>query len=334
MRVLLDRHHAGLYHSMQLLGDRLGWDIYTPIGHEWWDEGYWSFGRWTWPDDRLAQQYLTINDSWIRASENLHWTKDSEFPDRWIYGITLDDAKRINEWNRWDLVIATLQDNQEGFARFAREVGARYVYQVGNTGQQVNWGLDPVVLMASEMPMLGRGVYYHQPMDPIAFAEHTEIRSAASFVNCMPDIACWPLLRTAQERMPIAVHGIDGPDGVIKPLSRSIEIMGNVGWGWHDKIHGDGFGHVIHGWAAVGRPLIGHASHYRGKMAEGLWVDGETCIDLDRHPVGEAVDIVLSMTPERHREMCRAIRAEFDRIDWEGEAEQIRELLMPQAVAA
>jgi hypothetical protein len=103
--------------------------------------------------------------------------------------------------------------------------------------------------------------------------------------------------------------------------------MAGVGWGWHDKAQGDGFGHVIHTWAAVGRPLIGHASHYRGKMGERFWRDGETCIDLDRHSVAEAVETIRSITPGRHAEMCAAIRAEFDGIDYEGEAEQIRALL-------
>ncbi len=314
--VLCDRHHAGLFHSMQLLAQRFGWTLYTPTGHDWWDEGYWSFGRWTYPDDRLAQQFLHAEGA------------DNEFPDWPINYVTLAQAREM----RWDSVIATLQDNQAGFHRLAQEADARYVVQVGNTGQYIDWGLDPLVLNSSEMPILGRGVYYHQPMDPIAFAEPQTstgyARSAASFANCMTSMgSCYDLLREAQQRLPVAVHGIDGPDGIIKPYTRSLEVMASVGWGWHDKAHGDGFGHVIHTWAAVGRPLIGHASHYRGKMAEPLWIDGETCIDLDRHSVAEAVDTVLSVSPARHREMCAAIRSRFDAIDWDGEAEAIADLL-------
>ena len=311
--VLVDRHHAGLYHSMQLLGERFGWTLYTPKGGEWWDKGYWNFGRWTWPDDRLARQYLDA------AQE-----PDNEFPDWPINYVSLEEARRMP----WAFVIATLQDNQHGFDQFARETGAQLVIQVGNTGQYVDWGLDPLVLMSSEMPIHGKGVRYHQPMEKVDFIEPRETWEAASFVNCMTSMGtCYDLLRTAQERLPISVYGIDGPDGVIKPYRRSVELMGRVGWGWHDKAHGDGFGHVIHGWAQVGRPLIGHASHYRGKMAESLWVDGETCIDLDRHSVGEAVSTVLSMSPQRHREMCLAIRAKFDAIDWESEARAIEDLL-------
>ena len=113
-------------------------------------------------------------------------------------------------------------------------------------------------------------------------------------------------------------------------------MMAVVGWGWHDKAQGDGFGHVIHSWAAVGRPLIGHASHYRGRMAEPFWQDGVTCIDLDRHSVAEAVSIVQNISAEDHAEMCRAIRAVFDSlVDYDSEAERIAAFLgIETAVAA
>jgi hypothetical protein len=323
VRVLVDRHHAGLYHSVQLLGDRLGWDVYTPVGHAWWDEGYWIFGLTTYDDDRLARQFLST-DGWVNASGDVWWTKDPEFPDRWIHGVTLEDAKR----QHWDLVIASLQDNQHGFARFAREHGATFVIQIGNTGQMVDWDLDPLALNSSEMPMVGRGVRYHQPMTPIAFTEPVDHHSGASFVNCMPSMgSCWDLLERARESIGVSVFGIDGPEGNVKPFARTIELMAAVGWGWHDKAQGDGFGHVIHSWAAVGRPLVGHASHYEDKVAERFWVDGETCIDLDRHSLAEAIEIITTISPDDHARMCRAIRAKFDEIDWDAEAAMIGELL-------
>ena len=89
---------------------------------------------------------------------------------------------------------------------------------------------------------------------------------------------------------------------------------------------GDGFGHVIHNWAAIGRPLIGHASHYAGKLAEGLWEDGVTCIDLDRHGVGELPGLLDSLD---NVAMGRAIRDRFESlVDYDEEAEQIRALLV------
>src|SRR4051794_30046592 len=117
--VLVDRHHSGLYRSLQLLAARLGWNLYTPTGHEWWDEGYWSFGRWTYGDDRLAAQFL------------MHPEDDGEFPDAHIDFVTLEQARTMT----WDIVMASVPDNEPGFARFAHETGAQYAIQVGNTGQ-------------------------------------------------------------------------------------------------------------------------------------------------------------------------------------------------------
>jgi hypothetical protein len=294
---------------------RFGWTLYTPSGHEWWDEGVWRFGE-GYGDDRLAQQFLMAEPG-----------PDGEFPDWPIPTVTLEEAKAMD----WAYVIATVPDNEEGFALFAEERGAKFVMQVGNTGQFVDWSRDPLVLSSSEMPIIGRGVVYHQEMDPIAYAPPLRVTraSAASFVNCMPYMGpCWDLLENAQDLgMVVEVYGIDGPDGVVKPYSRLVQLMEVVGWGWHDKAQGDGFGHVLHTWAAVGRPLIGHASHYEDKMGERFWRDGETCIDLDRHSIAEVAEMIRTMPAEQHAEMCRAIRAEFDAIDYDAEAEMIRAFL-------
>jgi glycosyltransferase involved in cell wall biosynthesis len=292
---------------------RYGWDLYTPTGRGWWDERYWRFGD-VFGDDRLARQYLDHDDP-----------IDSEFPDWPVQFVTLDDARAMD----WDFVIASVPENEQGFARFAKEVGAQYVLQVGNTGQWIDWSLDPLAIVSSEMPIEGRGIVYHQPMDPIAYIPPPDPMGwAASFVNSMAEMGeCWALLEMARQEIPIALHG-NGPHATnIKPFSDIITRMGAVGWGWHDKAQGDGFGHVIHAWAAVGRPLVGHASHYRGRMAERFWRDGETCIDLDRHSLTEAINIMRTVTPEKHRAMCEAIRAEFDLIDWEAEAEAVGDFL-------
>jgi hypothetical protein len=323
VRALIDRHHADLFYSLQLLfEDRMGVSVYTPTGHEWWDEGYWNFGRGTWPDDRLAQQYL------LPVTVEQY---DGHHPERLIRGVTLELARQM----RWDYVVATLQDNQHGFKKFADEVGAKFVMQVGNTGQLVDWGLDPLVLMASEMPIRGRGILYHQEFEAettFRFRDLEDGTTIRSFVNCFPETPCHQTFGEVRDLMPefrFESYGIGTPGDVVTPVQRIADLMAESGWGWHDKAHGDGFGHVIHNWAAVGRPLIGHASHYRGRMAEVFWEDGVTCIDLDRHPVTESTGLIREITADRkaHEAMCREIRRRFDEIDFDAEAEAIREFL-------
>jgi hypothetical protein len=102
--------------------------------------------------------------------------------------------------------------------------------------------------------------------------------------------------------------------------------MASAGFGWHDKPVGDGFGHVIHSWAAVGRPIIGRADFYRGKLAAPLWTP-ETSIDTGGKNLGDVVREMLAIAgdSERHIEMCRAMRATFDRlVDYEAEAAAVR----------
>lgn len=347
VNVLADRHHGGLYRSLQLLADRMGWNLYTPVGTEWESERYWAFGMNQGITDRLAQQYLVPHEGVWTPMEaagledvgHLWETYDPEFPfapgnATRIQGVTLERARNID----WAYVIASLDDNQWGFSRFANEVGARFVVQVGNTGQYVAWNLHPLALVSSEVPIIGQGVRYHQEMDPAATAfvdpEDAYPNVIASFVNCFPSIgpcyALWGEMRAALGRdFSLDEYGIDGEWGVVKPISDLHRKMGESLFGWHDKVHGDGFGHVIHGWAAVGRPLIGHASHYRGKMAEHFWRHGETCIDLDVVSIPEAAQMVrdIAADPDRHAAMCHAIRAEYDRIDWDAEAAAIKELL-------
>lgn len=335
MNVLVDRHQADLFYSLQrLFEDRLGHTVYTPIGHEWWDEGIWNFGRGTYPDDRLAQQYLAKapwnETDFIRGRWHLY---DGHHPDRVIQGIEHIAAREMD----WGYVVATVQDNQQGFRKFADEVGARYVLQVGNTGQWVDWSLDPLALVSSEVPIKGRGILYHQEFDAEGTFGYTEpdpqSRVIRSFVNCLPETICYPRWKEMQAALPeftFGEHGIGGADGIVAPVSAIADLMRGSAFGWHDKPHGDGFGHVIHDWAAIGRPLIGHSGHYRGLMAEPFWQDGVTCIDLDRHSVTEAAGLVREITADaaRHKAMCQAIRATFDGlVDFDAEAERIAEFL-------
>jgi len=127
--------------------------------------------------------------------------------------------------------------------------------------------------------------------------------------------ACWDLLQefNDQYEMPAYVYGIDGENGVVKPFALLLNRMAGADFGWHDKAQGDGFGHVIHAWAAVGRPLIGHASHYAGKMGSAFWTP-ETSLDLDRMTIPEVVERVRTITPSEHRAMCERIRAIFDEV--------------------
>lgn len=340
MNVLCDRHHAGLLFAMQrLFEDRLGGTLYVPVGHDWWDEGYWRFGQ-VFGDDRLAQQYLvTEGRRWIpvpgyEGGARTFWlTRDPEYPTRDIRGVSLAGAREME----WDFVVASVQENQQGFARFAQERGAKYVYQIGNTGQQVDWALNPLAIVTAEAEIKGNGVRVHQEYDKDwTFAHRPLINpySIASFVNCFDRIPEeWKRFRRFEKELrdfTIHVYGHDGRNGLVQPTSQVAYKMADHGFAWHDKPQGDGFGHIIHYWASIGRPLIGTKAYYKNRMAEPLWEDGVTAITLDGKSRERVVQEIrdVAADPARHLEMCRAIRAKIDElVDFDAEEQLIRQLL-------
>lgn len=337
MKILVDRHHADLLNSIQcLFEDRLGVEVFVPVGHEWWDEGYWRFGQ-VYGDDRLAQQYLALNDSYIATQGGQHYvTHDQEHPDRKIRAVTLEQFRA----KEWAFVMPSVQENQLGFHRLAKEVGARYLYQVGNTGQQIEWALDPFVVNTSEAPLRGQGITIHQeiasgPAGAYRFseAEHANRHLIRNFVNLFDRLPGYEAFLAAERTLTdftFKCHGHEGRDEYLPTAGEIGAAMAGSGFAWHDKPVGDGFGHVIHSWAAVGRPLIGHARYYRGKQAGPLWRDGVTCIDLDVHAMPEVYQSIRNIAndPERHKWMCDSIRAEFDTlVNYEAEADAVRSLL-------
>jgi len=55
VRVLADYHHGALYYSFHLLfEERLGFELYRPIGYEWFKRGFWKYSR----NPQVIRQYL------------------------------------------------------------------------------------------------------------------------------------------------------------------------------------------------------------------------------------------------------------------------------------
>src|SRR5205085_3494157 len=97
----------------------------------------------------------------------------------------------------------------------------------------IDWELDPLALVSTAAAIERRGVRYHQEFDsegmfgfrPCGERDRREVRS---FVNCMPQIACWPVLESYRERLQefvFGVHGIDGPAGNLQPVAAIAEQM-------------------------------------------------------------------------------------------------------------
>lgn len=346
MRILVDYHHADLFESWQLLfGDRFGWQVFAPYGMEWFDAGYWAFER-AYHGDAVARQYL--DGVWDVIEERIdHIARlDGTHPGRMIRGVTLEQARR----QPWDIVIASVPDNEAGFARLAREVGATYGVQIGNQWQHTDWTAAAFGLVSATLGYTPPKPYvvYRQPFSLADFRYEPPPRGerfvVSSFVQCLAQTpeSYERVLGYARaltdEGFDFRIYGSYGdrqPDEfaagnlpstpAVAAAMRASDVI------WHDKFWSDGYGHVIHNAFAVGRPVIGAAWYYADKLAGPLWVDGETSWDLGRHhPDDETMALLrrLRDNETEHRAWCERSAARFREIvNFDREAAAIYALL-------
>lgn len=360
-RVLTDLHHHALAESLLMLfEDRFGWEVFFPAGHEWYDEGIWRFERayreaHGLQPDAVAVQYL--EDTWKPwlGSASILDAPDPRHHWRTRKGITLDAARDL----KWDYVLSSLPDNDAGLHALARDTGATFGVQVGNEAQTSRWDLAEFIMSSSALqglsepeqwakPNVWRGtpaVIYHQEFSLDIFrhewppANRAEV---ASWVNCFAEMAepyelfaslarelrgefdfkCWGAYGSATEDEWAAGDVSDVRD--IGDLMRAARI------GYHGKYWSDGYGHVVHNWFAIGRPVVGVPRYYKGKLAGPLWQEGVTSLNVEAHSRHDLIVKLRKLRDddELHRRMSEAAAARFrEVVSFDAEAEAIRLML-------
>lgn len=358
-RVLADFHHHALAESLAILfADRFGAELLFPAGLEWFEEELWQFER-KFHGDAVARQYL--EGIWSGATEEDGFLEkpDPRHPGRKLRGVRLERARSLD----FDLVLSSLPDNDLGFARFAEDRGARFGVQIGNNHQTSRLDLASFILASSTLPGIeeetadparwGRTfeyhgkptIVYHQAFDLEVFRvgrpEEAEPRTVASFVNCFPETPIYPgfreLARRWSDEATFRVFGSYGSAaldelsaGDISYVPAVADAMRRTRIGWHSKYWGDGFGHVIHNWAAIGRPVIWSRRYYAGKLAEPLFEEGVSGWDVDRYSEEELLEILRRLRDDDDlyaRAGAAAAKRFREVVDLEGEKEEIGRML-------
>jgi len=123
------------------------------------------------------------------------------------------------------------------------------------------------------------------------------------------------------------MHGLNGDDGFITPVSALAESMRNTSFIWHIKQHGEGYGHIIHNAFAVGRPVITVKSYYEGKLCYPLLEDEVTCLDLGVRSIESNVNRINYFSePERLLKMSENCRKRFyETVNFDLEAERMKD---------
>jgi hypothetical protein len=329
-----------------LFEGRFGWEMYRPIGMEWCDSGIWQFDV-ARIGDAVARQFLTPWTSDLHSVDLIERTehtlrKDDTHPGEWIRLVTMEQAADLKP----DLVIATLAENEIGLARWAREHGAHYGIQVGNQGAPNLWPLAEFGLLSVTTPGFTPWkphVTYRQEFDLKLFYPDGGLGSllmrnlVMSRVQCFQTSPDYALFRATAEAVPEATFRWFGHceptddlfGGNAQNTPEVARDMHRARIAWHAKRWSDGYGHVIHNWAAIGRPVFVTGDYYADKLAGPLFTD-ETSFNIERMGAGDIAAAVrmLTLDDDRWVRMCDAMADRFrEVVDFGAEAAAIRAML-------
>jgi len=308
MKVFADMHHGALSYSLHLLFEkRLGWELFRPIGWDWWKEGYWKYSQLL----DTAHSYLDIKDEDIDEGSHFeHYDPDFDYIQK---ALTLDQFKEMDI----GIILCSVGTHETPYLDLRNRLKpeAKLIRQIGNWNEEVDFGKTRN-LMISVGPFVCpydiNYIWYHQEFDTKAwdYTEPTKFKTIRTFINCFPDSEdanLWPIYKERLPEFDWKMHGIGGEDGNISPQTKVRETMIDTGFLWHTKLGGEGFGHVIHNAYALGRPCIVKGSYYNGKMAEPLLSDNVTCIDLEKGSINENVERIRHFSkPKNFLKMSKA----------------------------
>jgi len=298
MKVFVDLHHSDLYYSLHLLLEkRLGFELYRPVGMDWFTEGYW----------KIATPY---SDPLPVVSQFL--THDIEYPERWhpeygIYNIECKDGvyhvyDSIHKYyqkaitldtfknTKFDLIISTIQEHDHTFQilKDKYQPSAKHISQLGNVGQKtevkdvlhsVTYEPHPYQNSALIHQEIDTNLYKFTPINPYT-------KNIYSVVNLAPYIDIYNTYKDQLTECNFKYYGINSPDGMLDGTLGVSQKITDANMGWCLK-HFGGLGHSNMGWCYSGRPIITNMSQHRyfGGVALQLFEPNVTCIDIESDDV-------------------------------------------------
>jgi len=333
MNVFSDMHHGDLYYSLSLLFEkRLGWNLYCPMGKEWYNKGYWNYNL----TEPVIDQYLNMRNVEPEKDGYHKWLD----PNRETYrkAITVEQFASMPI----DIIVASVTNHIEPMLKLQRELkrNAKMVLQLGNEPGYWTFNIHNLLisLKPRPLPLPYNAVFYHQefPLDIFSYKppgpEEGDEKSIKNFMNCLPqtvDKPLWYLYKDILPEYTWKMFGINGEHGIIGTIKEIAKEIQSSTFIWHVKAHGDGFGHVIHNAYACGRPCIVKKSYYKDRWGETLLTDGDTCIDLEMANQETNLEKIRAYSrPAEYERLCEKSYIRFKSlVNFDAEFEEIKTFL-------
>lgn len=345
MNVFVDLHHAILYKSLQMLFEkRLGWNLYRPIGTEWFDKGYWMNAEIYNHHPDTIKQYLEIRNTVptkmgprneVVGEQDGYYEIENSYKNE--KALTYDQFMEMKP----DIVIASYHGNIEPYKRLAKSVGAKHIMQAGNHWP-IDWGVVDNLMSSTaphNYPKNKNVVFYHQEIDleiynpPETF--YINNKNLNSFVNCLPEHDMhkqdWEDFQTLEKLLSdytFKSYGISCRDGIIKEQKDIATKMKDSLFGIHLKGNGDGFGHVAFNWFASGKPVIYRGSQYQDKLWGELLEHEQTGLDIDKMSLTKVAEYIKTCSSKQYSQLCQNVMTGFsEKVNFNEEEKLLRQFL-------
>lgn len=343
-KILCDYHHEELYESLRILfEDRLGMEMYRPIGVEWYTEGFWK----VYDHPSTVQQYLglsmgedlrkkieenpTHHHSWLNIGASQ--IRDGMYVIPNIYSekqnkaITLEAFKEMD----FDIIISSIPVHvpmhRELINRYAPR--AKHIFQAGN-----NWGVDVIQGVRNFLnstttmtPPSGiNHVRYHQEFSLERWKRipKSNPKSITSMTHYMQEPELFFELEQLLPDWTFRSYGAGNRDGAPRDLEHLAEVTRESGFLWHLKREGDGYGYNIFHAVACGSPVITCHEYFNGMTAFPMIQEGINISGLS----AEAIADLLRRTVENYQEISDRTYSAFTReVDFNKEETTIRHFM-------
>jgi len=340
MNIFTDFHHSGLLYALKLLlEDRLGHNLFRPVGMDWFPE-WWDIAKPYNNDINTAKQYLQLKPEYIPTDGTPPLNKIlSKLPRDYRVEeqahcyvqkcITLQQFIDMDI----DVIIASIPDHALTYKRLRDKYKpkAKLVFQMGNMFNEVNELIrDGIIknLLAStiKFPVSCHSVFYHQELNldvfhPRAMPIGERINS---FVIGLPDEKVFFEYKKLLPEYTFTAYASKYTP-FIQTIRELADKIAESDWIFHNKPRGDGFGHLLYSTAFIGRPLIINFSDYSDKLGGELLIDGITAIDIGIRTPSQNVELIRNSNPvQMGLNLSKRVR---ELVDYEKEAQKVKSFL-------
>lgn len=345
LNIFADFHHPSLYYSLHLLLERrMGHTLFRPLGLEWANAGYWKIIDLCQTDYQRMEklsEFLLPNINLLYYPES--WNNVIE--ERSDYFLIAPSGNIPCEQRglsisqflsaKIDVFLASFSWNIPVFQKLIQlfHPSAKLVVQVGNEWDLRQFNNHNVMASVIEQPCEAKNiVFYRQEFDLDTFFATSTFPDPliTSFIQAgfSPEDEIFVNQLELSTKYDFRFYGKQARDGHIGSIVEMANIMQRSKFGLHLKGDRDGYGHVIHNWSAVGRPVIFRSSQYRNCLGGKLLTHMQTGIDIDQMTNQECANFISSILDDRYVEMCQNVRNRFAAlVDFEQDAYNVQDFL-------